>query len=477
METVLNYYNRGFILSLGIVVSILFAYLTASLGILVPILSLIISVVSVFLIVLFKEPFVGLIATLIYCFCFVLIGRELSDSFPFGYVVEVLCVIVLIAAIFKTSGQDWLRIRNELCLLFSLWFLISVLELFNPAGPSFAGWLSEIRTSGLDSFLLVPIGFLIFRNVKHLDVFLIAIIACSLFATINGMKQLHMGLFPGEQKFLDANPTHMIWGQLRVFSFYRDAGQFGASQASLVVVCGVLAFGPFKLWKRIVFLLLSFLFFYGMLISGTRGSFFALVPGIFLSIFLFKNLKVLIFGTLFLGLFIAVLKFTYIGSGFSYVHRLRTALDPTDPSLNLRFINQEILSNYLESYPFGGGLGVIGYAGGKYNADKFLSNIAPDSYWVKVWAMYGIVGFTFWFCMMLYILGKCCGIVWNIGDKKLRVKLIALTASLFGIFVCSYGNEVMNALPSSIVFYLSIVLIYMGPRFDAELKEKLKIIK
>src|SRR5690606_1029677 len=159
-------------------------------------------------------------------------------------------------------------------------------------------------------------------------------------------------------------------------------GQFGASQASLVVVCGVLAFGPFKVWKRAVFALLSLIFFYGMLISGTRGSFFALVPGIFLAIFLFKNIKALLFGGLFLTAFVSILKFTFIGSGFSYVHRLRTALDPTDPSLNLRFINQEILSSYLENYPFGGGLGVMGYAGGKYNADKFLAGIAPDSYWV-----------------------------------------------------------------------------------------------
>src|SRR5690606_30070371 len=234
------------------------------------------------------------------------------------------------------------------------------------------------------------------------------------------------------------------------------------SQACFVVICGVLAFGPFKLWKRVVFSLLALLFFYGMLISGTRGSFFALVPGILLAIFLFKNLKVLFVGTVFLITFVAILKFTYIGSGFSYVHRLRTALDPEDPSLYLRFMNQQILSDYMKSYPFGGGLGVIGYAGEKYNSDKFLSTVAPDSYWVKIWAMYGIVGLVFWFCMIMYVLGKCCGVVWNIENKSLRVKLIALTAGFFGVFICSYGNEVINALPSSIVTYLSLVLIYMG---------------
>src|SRR5690606_18082197 len=123
------------------------------------------------------------------------------DAFPFGYFVEILSLIVLIAAVFKTRKEDWPRIQSDLTLLFSLWFLVSILQLFNPAGASFAGWLSEIRTSGLDSFLLVLIGFLVFKDAKHLDIFLIIIIACSLFATFNGLKQLQIGLFPGEQKF------------------------------------------------------------------------------------------------------------------------------------------------------------------------------------------------------------------------------------------------------------------------------------
>jgi len=472
VEAVFDYRSKSVVFSVGIIVSLLVAYLTASFGILIPILGLIIGIVLVFLIIIFQNPFYGLTAALIYCFCFVFVARELGDSFPFGYVVELLYVAVMLAAICKARKEDWKRIQNDLFLLFSLWFLISVLELFNPSGASFDGWLSEIRTSGFDSFILILIGFLVFKNVKHLDVFLLVIIFCSLLATLIGMKQLHLGLSSGERGFLEANPTHMIWSQLRVFSFYRDAGQFGASQACFVVICGTLAFGPFKLWKRILFLILSLFFIYGMLISGTRGAFFALVPGIFLAVLLFKNLKMMLSGTVFLVLFVAVLKFTYIGSGFSYIHRLRSALDPTDPSLNLRFLNQQMLGDYIRDFPLGAGLGVMGYAGGKYNSNMFLSTIAPDSYWVKVWGMYGIVGFTLWFCMMTYILGKCCGIVWNIKDDKLRVKLIALTASFFGVFVCSYGNEVINALPTSIVTYLSLVLIYMGPKFDNEIKLK-----
>src|SRR5690606_14222070 len=140
--------------------------LTIRLGILAPILSLLGGAIVVFLIFLFKKPFDGLIATLAYCFVFLLIARESGIDFPYGYLVEVLYIIIWIAIVFNTRKGDWVRIQNDICLLFLLRFLVSVLELINPAGADPRGWLHEIRSSGLDSFLLVPAGFLIFRNIN-----------------------------------------------------------------------------------------------------------------------------------------------------------------------------------------------------------------------------------------------------------------------------------------------------------------------
>lgn len=462
--------NQTRFVLISVLVAIALSFFTVSFGIFVPVVAVLLGAIVVYTIIIVKNPFAGLMSFLVYYFIVGLVAREIP-GFPFGYLIEATYFFLWIAILIKVNKSDWKRVANDLCFLFLIWFIISVLQIANP-GSSARGWLSEIRTSGLDSFMLVPAGFMLFKNNRHLNVFIIIIIACSLFAMLNGVKQLKLGFFPGEQAFLDNNPTHMIWGQLRVFSFYRDAGQFGASQAAFVVLCAVLAFGPFKIWKRLVLGCFALLFFYGMLISGTRGAFFVLIPGAFLAIFLFKNIKVLLSGLSFLIVFVAILKFTYIGSGFSYVHRLRTALDPSDPSLNARFVNQESMRNYMEAHPFGGGLGVMGYAGGAYNPGAFLASIPPDSYWVKVWGMYGIVGLTFWFCMMGYIIGKSCGIVWNIRDDGLRIKLIALTSTFFGVFICSYGNEVINALPSSAVSYLSLVFIFLGPELDRQISSK-----
>jgi hypothetical protein len=61
-------------------------------------------------------------------------------------------------------------------------------------------------------------------------------------------------------------------------------------------------------------------------------------------------------------------KFTMIANGNDQVRRMRTAFDPNDASLQVRLDNQKILKGYLDSRPFGGG---IGHAGDK--AQRFFT--------------------------------------------------------------------------------------------------------
>src|SRR5690606_34966785 len=227
-----------------------------------------------------------------------------------------------------------------------------------PEGASVRGWIQEIRSAAIYPCMAVIIGLLAFRKNKDLTVFLIAILLLSLLATLNGIKQQVWGLSAGEQRFLDEGGavTHILFGQLRVFSFYSDASQFGASQAHFAVIAGVLALGKFTWWKRLFLAVLALAFLNGMLISGTRGALFALLGGVFFALFLSRNLKVLFIGSLLALMVIGILKYTTIGNSNYEIYRMRTALDPDDPSLNVRFQNQERLRSYLRSRPFGGGL-------------------------------------------------------------------------------------------------------------------------
>ncbi|MDB5118223.1 MAG: hypothetical protein JWQ79_3715 [Mucilaginibacter sp.] len=411
-------------------------------------------------------------ALITYCFTLSIPAREIGGGIPYGVLIDIIIILLWIVAMITSPKEDWKNIGNDLFYLITLWFILSLLEGLNP-GSSLMGWFAELRTVAAYPFLVVPLCFLILKTNKQLDTFLVLIVCLSTIGAINGIKQLYIGLSPGEQRFLDVNPTHMIWGRLRVFSFYNDAGQFGASQAAIGLTTLILAMGPFKKWKRIAFLICSLLMLDGMLISGTRGALFALIAGAFVAIIISKKFKVLFLGGILVVGFLFFLKFTHIGDGNYQIYRLRSAVDPQDASLNVRFNTQRHLQEYMSTRPFGGGLGVIGYNGVQYNADKYLSTVQPDSYFVKVWAMYGVVGLTIWLCIMMYILGKCCGIVWKIEDEALKIKMIALTAGFAGILVCSYGNEVINTIPSSIVVYVSWVFIYITPKLETAEKSNI----
>ena len=451
------------------------AYITNSFFI--PFLPVIITAGVIFTVLLFKEPFIGLVTVFCYCFFLFILSREINNEIQFGLGTEVLLILTWLSVWYNAKRYDFSVFKSELTILCLIWFIISVLQLVNPADASIMGWLQEVRATALLPLLLAPLGMILITDNKKLNIIIYVIITCSLLGVLNGIKQMYLGPSAGEQRFLDegGNVTHILFGKLRVFSFYSSAGQFGPSQAQVSVLCAVLVLGLQKWGQKFILAVLSILFFYGMLISGTRGAFFALIGAAGSALFFARKYKVIIAGIVVLGVFIGVLKYTTIGNGNYNIYRLRTAVDPEDPSLKVRLESQRVLADYMATRPFGGGIGVIGTFGHKYNSDKFLSTIEPDSYWVKVWAMYGIVGFIIWFCSLMYLIGKSFGIVWTIKTKSLNTKLIALGSGVVGLFVCSYGNEVMNDVPSSFIVWLSLAAIFNAHKIENSILSNSKL--
>ena len=452
-------------------IAVFFGWLIAGKGMTISMLLIAVPFAAGFLTMVFYYPRFGFIFFIIYCFMVPGLGRHIQGP-QFGLGQDGLLVLTWLGVIFHRSGKFRFRhLNNDLVWLSIVWCIITVLEIANPEHPSLEGWFYEMRSATLYWVLSVPLAFLVFNKKSDVDLFLYIIIILSLIGTFWGMKQLYIGLDASENMWMEAGAkkTHLLFGKLRVFSYYTEAAQFGASQAMVAIICIILAAGPHKFLKKAFFAVSGVILLYGMLISGTRGAMFALVGGGFTFLVLSKQTKILILGGLMGLAVLGMLKYTSIGSGNAEIVRLRTALDPNDASLQTRLNNQKILSDYLSNKPFGAGVGTLGMWGTKYNSDKFISTIPPDSLYVKIWAMYGIVGFIIWFGIMMYITGKCAGIIWNTRDLVLRNKLIALCAGATGILLCSYGNEVMNQMPSSIIVYASWVLIWLSPRWDTKL--------
>lgn len=457
-----------FLLPLAVLAAVAVGWLTARGGLLVPGLLVVLAGAVPFVLALFHQPRLGVVALIVYCFVLFIPVREVGGA-PYGMAVDGMLLLTWVAVALNYEKFRWPRLRNELMVLTLLWLGYNLLELGNPEGASVAGWFQEMRSTALYWLLTVPLVLLLFHQRRDLNLFLYLILGLSVLGALNGLKQQLIGLSSGEQAFLLENAkTHLLWGKLRVFSFYSDAGQFGAAQAHVLIVALVLAFGPFAGWKRVLLLAAAGLLLVGMLISGTRGALFALGAGIGVALLVSKNIKALVLGGLLAVGAFGVLKYTTIGNQNYSIYRLRTALDPKDASLNVRLKNQLALRDYLSSRPLGGGVGVIGSTGLKYNAGKYLAHIPPDSYWVKVWAMYGVIGLALWLGIMGYILAYGAGVVWRLRDPALKVKLLALLAGAAGSLLCSYGNEVINFMPSALIVYVSWAFLFLGPALDRE---------
>ena len=452
----------------AILLSMLLGWLIANKGLTVGVLLLLIPFIIGFLIAVFLQPRIGILMFIVYCFIMPTLGKHIEGP-QFGLGQDATLLLTWLGILFHRSNRYRFRhINNDLVWVAVAWLIVTILQLANIEEPSFMGWVFEMRSAILYWVLSIPLAMLLLNKKSDVDLFLNIIITLSFVGALYGIKQLYFGPDDAENRWLEAGAkkTHILFGKLRIFSYYAEAAQFGASQAQLAIMCLILALGPYSTKKKIWYGVASMFIFYGMLISGTRGAMAALVGGGFTFLVLSKQVRILILGGI-IGLsFLGILKFTSIGSSNAQIVRMRTSLDPNDPSFQVRLINQKILKDILADKPFGTGVGTIGMWGTKYNEDKFIAQIPPDSLYVKIWAMYGIVGFIGWFGIMLCITGKSAGIVWKTRDPVLKNQLLALCGGATGILLCSYGNEVLNTMPSSMIVYISWALIWLSPRWD-----------
>jgi O-antigen ligase len=196
-----------------------------------------------------------------------------------------------------------------------------------------------------------------------------------------------------------------------------------------------------------------------MLISGTRGAFAIPVIGIFVYLLIIKNFKIIIIGTSILFIVFFILKFTFIGQGNYEIQRLRSSLNPNDPSLQVRIENQKKLGIYLQQHWLGGGVGSGGYWGQRFSPNTFLAKLALDSWYVRIAAEYGYPGLLFYISMLIYIIVQGIKKIRSETNKLLKNELIGVFCGLCGVLVASYTNQVFGQMPTGIIIYLSIVFL------------------
>jgi len=419
-----------------------------------------------FVALIINKPKKGIYTSLIFGFFVNGITRYVDG--PFGLFIDVILVITALGLVFRLNrDNESPGINNRLTLALLIWFAYTLLELVNPEALSFEAWFYAVRGVSLYFLCTVLLTLVLLHKEKDFDTFIMIWFCFSLLGTLWGMKQFFIGLDAAESRWLEsgAKITHVLFGKLRIFSFYSDAGQFGAAQAHTAVTAFILALGKGNNGKRIFFLITALLSIYGMLISGTRGALFVVITGMAIYLLLSNNLKIILPGIIAGVLVFCMLKFTMIGQGNDQIRRMRTALDPNDASLQVRLDNQKKLSAYLESRPMGGGIGSGGSWGKRFSPGTFLAETELDSWYVKIWVEGGIIGILLYVLMIIFILADRFIFIFRLKDPPLRQKMAAVYAGVFGICFASYGNQIFGQLPTGNIMYISIAMLYLAGNF------------
>lgn len=389
---------------------------------------------------------------------------------PWGLTIDILLALSWLSIFLnKKIKVKWKHAKNPIVWVSLIWMVYLAFEMVNPAGNGPIAWFYAMRGIGFYQAMAVPLVFLLFRKEKDFLNFLNILIVLSLIGTAWGLKQQILGVDAAEYRWLyDENhhEEHILHGVLRVFSFYSDAGAFGASQAMMSLMCGILFTGPFSRKRKLFYLFCAVAFLIGFAISGTRGALAVPLAGGIAYLIVIRNFKILIAGASAMIIVFCILKYTFLFQGVEQVRRMRTALDPNNKSLSVRLDNQKTFGHYLANKPFGGGVGTAGFWGARFNPESLMANTATDSWYVKIWAETGTVGLTLHLIILGFILGKGGKNCMLMQDPKRKVYACALFAAITGVVFASYGNQVFGQMPTGIIMNLAVPFLFLIPRWE-----------
>ena len=435
---------------------------------------------AVYIYILLNNPILGFYTAIGLNFVILGLARYVT-GLPLGFVIDGIMVLTFLAIIFSRFREriNWSPANKDITILAGIWLGYCIFQLANPEARSVEAWIAG-RGIGFYFFFFIILTFMLINTNKRLDTFLYVWGVFSIIATLKGMMQLFFGVDYAEQAWLNAGgaETHILFGKLRVFSFFSDAGQFGANQGFSGVVAIIYSMTK-KGLPKIFFITVGILGLYGMMISGTRGAISVPLAGFMTFFVLRKNIRVLSFGILFIAIIFVFFKYTTIANGNDQIRRMRGAFDPNNKSLQVRLDNQKILKGYLASRPFGGGIGHAGDKAQRFLPNAFLSHVATVSWYVLIWAELGIVGLIFHLFLLFYVIGKASyKVMFKIRDPITKLKIGALISGMAGVMVASYGNAIFGGMPTALLIYASMAIMSNPETFENDANKNLpKLIK
>ena len=266
--------------------------------------------------------------------------------------------------------------------------------------------------------------------------------------------------------------THIIGGAIRYFSFFTDAANFGCNMGSSAVAFYIAAITTQIKKDKLLFIIAALISTYGMFTSGTRSALFCFLVGVFLYIFLSKNIKIATIVTILGAAFVFFLAGTNIGNNNILIRRMRTAFDPNDKSKGARDINKETLRKYLKDAPFGLGFNIDEDRIPAFHKYKVVQQTPNDSTYVFFWQRTGIVGLCVYAGMnIIILLGGSFIVFFIVKNRRAKGVGAAFCCAFLGINAGGYANHIMLQFPNLMLFYGGMAIVYLLPSIEGKFEE------
>lgn len=408
----------------------------------------------------------GIAFTLVVAFLVQLIGKYTEA--PMGTSLDGLLIVMISGILIgQVRKKDWSFAKDPISTWLLVWIYYNLFQVLNPVQESKLAWLFTVRSLAILN-LLYFIACYAFSSLEKIKWMLHWVIGLAAITSLYAFKQEFLGFSSAEKAWIYADPERFQlffqWGRMRIFSLFNDAMTFGIMMAYMGIFCIVYATAPMK-WNRRLFLLtLGMLMFISSAYSGTRTS-FVLIP---LGFVFFAAM------TLKKEVLIACLAVGVLGAGMmikstsnAVMYRIKSAFTPDeDPSVQIRFYNQQRIRPYIYSHPIGFGPGSTGLWARRFTPNSFLAGFAHDSYYVRLAVEEGWIGLILYMSFLFVVLRRALYFYLRVGDPTIKTLYLAILCSLFMLAVANYPQEAIVQLPTSLVVYIFFAAIVRLKDFD-----------
>lgn len=439
--------------------SILMALGIAMGGVTIGLVMLVALVAVVVVVVAFVRPEIGIL--ILMSVSFFLQGLNRFSPVPLGVINEAFVLLLCGSMIIQLARKRELSIPTDgLSVIVFVWAVYNILQVFNPNG-SLQAWIHGVR--GL--VMLSPLFFVVryaTTSARYISTIINIWLFLSFLAAIYGLYQEFAGFLPFERNWLMADPLRFKlffnWGRFRIFSFLSDPTLFGILMAYSSLLGFIMALETRPIILKCAYFTAAFLMCWVLIYTGTRTAFVVLPAGFgFYCLLTFK--KTAIAAMMAGSAVLCVIIFTDIRSlgplTNNHLSRIRSAFMPSDDlSYQVRMNNQARIQPYIQSHPFGGGVGSSGLFGRKYNPKSQLAEFAPDSGFVRAAVELGWVGLLLYCTFYFMVLQRGIVAYFNLRDKELKAYCAGFASVAFCLILANFPQQSMNQVPTLLIFYI-----------------------